>query len=56
MEVFRSTDSFIATANKVREVALSEENLQGNQNFLLRIPWMASAAIPTRQASDAAAT
>ncbi|KAG5539853.1 hypothetical protein RHGRI_020165 [Rhododendron griersonianum] len=33
MEVLRSTDSLMATAIKVRVVALREKNLHGSQNF-----------------------
>ncbi|KAL0543971.1 hypothetical protein IC582_019081 [Cucumis melo] len=55
MEVLRSTESLIATAIRVREVELRVKNLQGNQNFLWRMPWMRSAAIAKRQTKEAAA-
>lgn len=43
MEVFRSTGSFVATDRRVKEVALRENHLQGNQSFRLRIPEMVSS-------------
>lgn len=53
--MFRSTESLTAAAIKVREVALMEKNLQGNQNCVWRKPLIRSAAIATRHARDAAA-
>ena len=44
------------TPIKVREVALIEKNLQGNQSFQCLKPWITSAAIVIRQAKDVAAT
>ncbi|BBH03145.1 hypothetical protein Prudu_013932 [Prunus dulcis] len=54
--MFRSTDNLTATPIKVKEVALMEKNLLGNQSFQCRKPWTTSAAIAIRQARDAAAT
>lgn len=56
MEVLRSTESLIPTPMKVREVALREKNLQGNQNFRWRKPWRRSAAMASAQRSEAIAT
>ncbi|KAK3039467.1 hypothetical protein RJ639_028049 [Escallonia herrerae] len=56
MEVFRSTENLIATAIRVRVVALREKNWQGNHDFRYRKPWKASAAMATAQSADAAAT
>lgn len=53
--MLRSTESLLATPSMVSEVALMEKNLQGNQNLRWRKPWMASDAMATAQASDAAA-
>ncbi|XP_051136643.1 uncharacterized protein LOC127255231 isoform X2 [Andrographis paniculata] len=56
IRVVRSSGSFIATASSVKEVALSEKYLLGNQYFLPRNPWKVSAAIASVQDSDAPAT
>ncbi|KAG5552517.1 hypothetical protein RHGRI_010561 [Rhododendron griersonianum] len=38
MPVLRSTGSFVATVNIVREAAFKVKNLHGNQSFFWRIP------------------